>query len=633
MQETVSLPRFRTIIGIAAGFFLIGLLIYGRSLDNPFVRWDDGMLIYENPAIRQITPATLKWIFTHFDPELYIPVTFFSYQIDYLIGGIHAFQYHLHNLILHTLNALFVAWLIFLMFQRKWVALFCGLAFLVHPLNTEAVEWASGRKDVLSTFFFLGAIVSYLYFRDRDRGWMYGLSIVLFTLGLLSKVMIITLPVILLLIDLQQRRTFDRRMVTDKIPYVALSVMFGLIGILGKQTVIASSTLSAKFLMACKSTVFYIQQFFWPAKLSLLYPYTKTITITSQDFFVPLFLLVAIIGAAILCWRRRRDVSIGIFFYLITVGPTLLNFAKGGDLDVYFGSDRYAYVPQIGILIVICAVIAYVTDTVESSSHRSVLEKGGLATGCALLVLFSGLAYRQSLVWTDTQSLFMNVIRLYPDASHVAYNNLGNMERLNGNLDVAIENYTQAIAIRPHAKTYSNLGAAYRKQKNFTAAMDVYQQALKLDPKSPFAHFGLGIVYASLGKYDQAEIEYVKAAGFDPTYEDVFVNLGALYAAEGRYEDAVTQYKKALEINGLYAAAVYNLAVAEGELGRADDAILSYRRAIGLDPSMIAARINLALLLYNKGETDAAAEQFRAVLKIDPENASAQSALRQMGLQ
>ena len=628
MQDTLRLPPLRILCGVVAGFFVLGFLIYGWSLHNPFVRWDDGMLIYENPAIRHITPATLTWIFTHFDPELYIPVTFFTYQIDYLIGGIQPFQYHFDNLALHILNALLVTWLLFAVFKKRSLALFCGLVFLVHPLNTEAVEWASGRKDVLSAFFFLSSIISYLYYANRNRRWLYVISIVLFVLGLLSKVMIITLPVILVLMDLQQRRPIDRRLILEKIPYFMLSIVFGLVGILGKTDVIASSTVSAKLLMACKSIAFYVQHFFWPFGFSLLYPYSKEITLSSPDFFVPLIVLIALIGAAAFLWNLARDVSVGIIFYLVTVAPTLLNFAKGGDLDVYFASDRYAYLPQIGLLIIIVAILGMLSTTMDGS-----LRKGGVVLGSIVLLFLSVLAYRQSLVWTNTKTLFMNVIHLYPDASHVAYNNLGNMERLNGNLDAAIDDYKQANAIFPHSKTYTNLGAAYRKQKDYADAAVAYEKALALDPHRSYAHFGLGIVSAEIGKYDAAEIEYLKAIGYDPTYGDIYINLGALYAANGEYDKAVAQYKKALTIDDLSSAATYNLAVAESEMGKTDDAIADYLRAINLEPTSIAPRINVALLLYNKGESDEAAQQFRAVLKIDPENASAISALKQMGEQ
>ncbi len=590
------------------------------------------MLIYENPVIRQINPSTLKWIFTHFDPELYIPLTFFTYQIDYLLSGVHPFLYHLDNLVLHILNALLVTFLFFALFKRKWIALFGGLLFLLHPLNTEAVEWASGRKDVLSTFFLLASIASYIFYRDRSHRRWYIASLVLFVCGLLSKVMIITLPLVLLLLDDARGRKWDRAFFLDKVPYFALSILFGLIGILGKEKVIGASSFGEKFLMAFKSTVFYIEQYLWPAKFSLLYPYQGTISVLSPDFFVPMGIVGALLSVAVLCYKRNRLVTAGILFYFITVSPTLLNFAKG-EMDLYFASDRYAYVPQIGLLILLLSIFLFIGDRCKKFVQDRMIDRMGIAVGIVLLCILGTLSYRLSLVWKNTDSLFQNVITQYPDASYVAYNNLCNAKRLMNDLDAAIENCKRSLAVRLHPKTYSNLGAIYRKQKNFPAAVDVYQKAIALDAESPYPHFGIGIVYAEQGQFDQAEAEYRKAVSLKPNYADVYINLGALFAAEGKYADAATNYEKALSYNSFSTTALYNLGIAEGELGEVHAAMEHYAQALAVDPSLIPARINLALLLYGAKDVDGAITQFRAVLRTDPENKAALSALQQLGEQ
>ncbi|PIP65702.1 hypothetical protein COW95_00685, partial [Candidatus Peregrinibacteria bacterium CG22_combo_CG10-13_8_21_14_all_49_11] len=164
------------ILGTILLFFAVSFLIYGQSLQNRFVRWDDSLLIYENPIVREISFDTVKAAFTTYDPELYIPLTMLSYQLDHLLWGLNPFGFHLTNLVLHTVNALLVMGLVWLLLcrtsttlsvtqnqptechperSRRMIVLFCGLLFLVHPLHTEAVAWASSRKDVLSALFFL----------------------------------------------------------------------------------------------------------------------------------------------------------------------------------------------------------------------------------------------------------------------------------------------------------------------------------------------------------------------------------------------------------------------------------------------------------------------------------------------
>lgn len=625
--------RLRSILCIIAGFFALGFLIYGWSLGNDFVRWDDGMLIYENPAIRQITPATLWWIFTHFDPELYIPLTFLTYQIEYAIGGAHPFLFHFDSLVLHILNALLVVFVVYALIKKSalvtatadsllWIALFCGAVFLVHPLNTEGVEWASGRKDVLSTFFFLASIGSYFLYRNRDSRSWYIVSIVLFLCGLLSKVMIITLPVVLVLFDYAEHRRLDRRFVLEKIPYVLLSILFGLIGILGKENVLASTTVWEKILMAFKSIAFYPQQFLLPFRFSLLYPYTSSITIASSDFFVPMIIVFSACVIALLLRNRLRLVTVGFALYIVTVAPTLLNFAKG-EMDLYFASDRYAYVPQIGLILVLAGLIG------RYSSGISVRVMGGILS--AVLLVLSVLSYRQSLVWANTETLFQNVIRQFPDASYVAYNNLCNAKRLAGRLDEAVQDCLKSIELRKNAQTYSNLGAIYRKQKQYAEALATYEQAIAQFPKSRFPHFGIGIVYAETGQFAQAEAAYKKAIELWPSYQDAHLNLGALYAMQGKYHEAISEYTIVLGYNAFHPTALFNLAVAESELGKTEDAMRNYERAIAADPRQIAARINLGLLLYTTGKREEAVGQFQAVLSIDPNNAAARSALRQLG--
>lgn len=620
-------PSRKAFFGIIAAFFGLTFLVYAWGLSNPFVRWDDGMLIYENPVIRELTPRSVARVFSMYDPELYIPLTFLTYQIDYQIAGIHPFLYHLDNLVLHTLNALLAAWFLFLLTKNRAAALFAGIVFAVHPLHTEAVEWASARKDVLSTCFFLASLIAYLRYREDIGRRPYLWSVVFFVLGLLSKVMVITLPAVLLLIDWRAGRKFGRAMLTDKIPYAVAAVVFGIIAIFGKTAVVASSTLTAKILMACKSTVFYLKSIFWPAKLSLLYPHVGPISLREPEFMLYAAIVLALIAGAILLHRRWKDFSFAVAFYLLTLAPTFINFAKGGEMDLYFASDRYAYVPSIGIFFLAASVL-WNARVQEYPALKKVM-----AAACGVIIAaLSFLSYRQSLVWADTESLFANVIRHYPASSHVAHNNLGNARRLDGDLDGAIEEYEKALAIRAHAKTMSNLAGAYRLQGRMAEAEGMYQQALLTDPRSPVAHFGHGLLLEQQGKLGEAEQKYRMAMELDPKSEEAPTNLASLLLRLGRTDEAIAMYEKALDINPYYPDAHFNLGVALKGLGRADDAIEHYEQAVALRPDFTAARINLGLLYHGAGRGDEAARQFQMILRYDPANKTARSALEQMGL-
>lgn len=631
------LPRRRLLpIGLTVG---LTLLVYGSSLGNSFVRWDDSMLIYENPIVREISWRTLKAAFTTYDPELYIPLTFLSYQLDHAIGGMHPFMFHFTNLVLHILNAVLVYALLALVFRscrsektmtHSWIAFFIALLFALHPLHTEAVAWASARKDVLSTSFFLASIVSYLSWREAGGRVRYWGSVLLHFCGLLAKVMTLTLPVVLVLLDCFQGRKIKRRVLWEKAPYVILSGVLGVVGLFGKESALSASTFWEKFLMAPKSAVFYLQKMLWPSGLSVLYPYTGVVTIRSADFAVPLVLFLVLVYVAGWLWFRWRQASVGLWFFLITVTPTFLNFAKGGDMDRYFASDRYVYIPSIGIFLLFGVVLLQLHERVRWTKT----SRGAAWVTAALCVLLLGYRSRvQAQLWGNTELLLQNVLRLYGDSSHVAHNNMGNVYRLRGDLPSALEEYKQALAIRPHSKTLANLGATYRRLHRYPEATVAYQKALELNPKNPEVSIGLGLVSLELGKFTDARKAFEQAIADDPRSEEAYVNLGAIAMHGGKTNEAIEHYRKALAANPYFAQAHYNLAVALSAEKRFEEAIREYETTLQGDPSLLAARINLGILYYSTGRHPDAIAQFRTVLQQDTDNVAAREALRQIGIE
>jgi Tfp pilus assembly protein PilF len=594
------------------------------------------MLVYENPAIRQISPSTLKFIFSTYDPELYIPLTFLSYQIDYLISGIHPLMYHLTNFVFHTLNGFLVFWFISLLTKKKWFGLLCGALFLVHPLHTEAIMWVSGRKDLLSTFFLLLTLIYWLKWRDTPIRRLYILAAGFFVLALLSKVMAITLPVLLLLIDIRNARKFNKEMFIEKIPFFVISIIFGIIGLGGKTKVVASSSWMEKILMAGKSSTFYLRKIVWPDFFSLLYPYHKDIVITSPDFFVPIIVWAVIILIAVLLWKKTRDVAFGLAFFLVTVAPTFLNFTKGGDLDVYFASDRYSYVPSIGVFVAIVALTAYCWNFFFSASNRAPHEfkhsKIPVIICSAVIVALGVRSHVQSKVWLNTYDLLTNVLKHYPE-SHVAHNNIANAWRLEGRYEDAIGEFMKALEIKKHPKIYANLGAVYRKLNRIDDALKAYDDAIALNDKSREAYMGRSLVRIAEGKYPAAEEDLRKSLEIDPTYLEAHTNLGATYAYEGRMQDAAKQYRIAIGLNPFFPDAHFNLGVALQSVGDDEGALTEYGTAVALAPRSIPARINYGILLHKAGDYEGAEEQFHAILDIDPNNAAARSALQQMGIE
>jgi pentatricopeptide repeat protein len=315
---------------------------------------------------------------------------------------------------------------------------------------------------------------------------------------------------------------------------------------------------------------------------------------------------------------------------LITLAPTFINIAKGEEGDVYIASDRYAYIPSIGIFLIVGYLLVRLLD---QPSMRGQIARSRFISGVSagVLVLLAALASAQSLVWKNTKTLFEHAIVNAPAPSYVAYNNLANAYRMERNYDKAVEYFNESIKVRPHPKTLSNLGSTYRRMGKNAMAIDAYRRALELNPEYALAFFGVGVVYADEGRDADAFKVYERALELDPYSAEVYTNIGVLRARRGENELAEAAYTKAIEVEPFFPDAYYNLAILYTEEKKYDEAITAYERAIDLNPRAIPARINLGLLYSNKGMREQSIEQFQAILKYDPNNAAARSALQQLG--
>lgn len=662
IQSVTALRPSKAQILITSGIlFTLAFLIFGRSIDYPFVRFDDGLLIYDNPAIRGISLTNIKTAFSTYDPELYIPLTLLSYQIDFLIGGIKPAIYHLQNILWHAANGVLLTWLIYLLLglrdqsqiinrQSQIIPLFLGALFISHPLNVEAVAWASARKDLLSTFFAFASMLSYLEWRSSDtKRYFYG-SLALFTLGLLCKVTILTLPVLLLLIDVWAKRRINGSMLLEKIPFFALAGVFAVIAIIGKAGQIGSVTMIETILVTSKATVFTLQQYFLPFGFSVLYPFNETIAFSDPRFFLPLLGLIgllSLLGFLFFAQRKKTHcqcVSTSILalgFFLIALSPSLLNFAKGGT--VYITSDRYAYFAQVGVLL---GIGWMVLNGIRRDVTPWRLYRKRLPTLAALIVIgiLAILSVRQTKTWASSEALFAHAANVSPN-SHVAHTNLGNVlteRKEEGNLADAIIHYEKALRIAeslPYntgptdpvtSKILSNLGSALRQSGNVSEAVRRYEEAIERNPQNPYALLGLGIIAATEGRMGEAETRYQKTLEVAPKFSPAYLNLGALFSATGRYEEALASFDEGIVIDPFAPQAHFNRGVVLQKLNRLAEARNAYAYAVELAPSFVAARINLGILEANRGKREEAIQQFREVLRYDPGNNKATDALRQL---
>ena len=634
---------------IPLGIFVLTFLLYSHTLQYEFVRWDDDLLVTDNPIIRGLTPWTIWKAFTSYDPELYIPLTFLSYQINYALGGTGVLWYHLTNVLLHAGNAVIVYFLTLRFVGVRLVAeegpglgpgpgqgnnrenpmvflipFLCALLFAFHPINTEAAVWISARKDVLSTFFFLLSLLAYsktqTRTQTRTRKW-YVFSFLAFLLALLSKVTVTVLPVILLLVIWRDEGRLSIQRIKEVIPFFVLSILFGLIAIFGKAGLGGVLRPWEVFVMASRSTVFYLQKFLWPVDLSVLYPYYGEIQFFTVDFFVPFLILLLIFsfftlhylvsrmrfaGVTVLrrCsgWPRlhtsmveSRSYLFCFLCFLIVLAPSFLHYRKGLDgLDVYVAVDRYAYLASVFVVLLVGLLVSRIYARRKTCALCVFLI-------CVIAVIFAKLSYRQAQVWSSSFTLFSHVLSLTPN-SHAAHDNLGTEYYLLGDLRKAEEHYVSALSTRRLPSTLSNLASVYRRQGKLEESLALYEEAITLRRNEKQAWFGLGLLFAQAGDPQKAQIAYEEAIAIDPNFAKAYLNLGALALQSGDDTEAIEWYEKAITINPFYASARYNLSAIYVRQGRVAEAIDQLERVVEIEPEFSEAREALNMLRNSKSQ-------------------------------
>lgn len=515
-------------------------VVYLQAVRNSYVDWDDFKLVVHNPILQSLSLKNIWLAFTTYDPELYIPLTLLTYHVDHIIGGgeFHAGVSIFINLLFHAGCSLGVFWIATQLTGSRWVGAVTGLVFAVHPLNTEAVVWASARKDLVSSLFFFLSWGFYLQYRDHNNHPSYKKSIVMFTLSLLAKVSTLMLPFVLLACDWLAYRPIGKKNLKEKLPYFGLSILFGIIAMVGKPG--SGGLYFEKLLIGTRAVWLYIGHIFWPTKFSLLYPFTESITLNNPE------LLWSVIGVGIATvtflilakWNRWYAWAWVTFGMLLA--PSFQNFTKGSNyyLDVYIGSDRYAYLAAVSIIIVTVLLFEQVLKN----------QKIRTALAVAIICILGYLGYKQSRMWQDTGTLFVNVLQYYPN-SHLAQTNVGIILDKKGHTNIAVERFKESLRIRPNEHAYFNLGQYERAMGNLVEAKRLYLEALKINPVHALSKINLAPILLGEGKPEEALKILDQAEYIEPDDPVLLFNKATTLEVLGRTEEAIEYYEKVLEVN------------------------------------------------------------------------------------
>lgn len=598
---------------IGGAFLLLGLCVYGQNLFHTFVLWDDNTLILGNPDTKGFSLRTIVNAFSTFDPELYIPFTLLSYQLNYALAGDSSWIYHLTNLLLHIANAILVWRVLAKLTGNDAASIIGGLLFLVHPLNTEAVAWASARKDQLSTAFFLGSLLTWLRYRESEKNSVLYLSIGLFLCALLSKVMVVTLPAIVLLIAWWKKEDWNKETWRAFIPSAVLSVIFVGIALLGKREILASTTPLQTILMASRSTVFYIEKFFVPLNLSVLYPYEGTIGLHEPIFWICSLITILITALCLAMLRRSRTPLFVWAFFLLTLAPTFTNFSKGGFF--YIASDRYAYIPMIGLL---CGVVSFLTIKRGKLSQRAIFS---------VLCIFSVLSFFQTRTWNDSVTLFEHALATAPH-SVPAHINLAVILRKEGKLDEALKRLQEANAIHETPAANAVIASVYLQQNKPEEALVLCLKVQRVDPRNPEGPYCKALSFAAAHDEKNARLAYEETLLLEPRHVGALNNLAAMALEDGDTAKAKTLYLQAQDVAPTFSDIPYNLGIIAQKEGNLLQTIAYIERAAYLEHDekleTLEKLLELAAQANDKTLTISVAKR---ILKLKPDHAVAQKLL------
>ncbi len=571
------------------GIVLLTFLVYSAAIGNAFVQFDDTMLIYNNPFVAHLSFGSLFHVFTSYDPELYIPLTFVVYQMIHVVAGFNPGAYHAASLFFHLLNTVLVAWIAFQLSKKRAVAIIVAALFALHPLQSEAVLWAAAMKDVLSATLGLLSLGFYLRYRSSAQKMDNVLCILFFFLGLLAKVSIAPLPVIFLLVDWLQKRPFTKNTIIEKWPYIGLSVIFIGIALAGKTAVIHSTSVGTTILLSFKATAFYLWTVIAPIHLSVLYPQIVLPSLTQPLIILSILVVGALLVIASLVRHSHRIVTFGIAWYLLFLLPTFTNFYKNEYL--YFASDRYAYIPLFGIFFIVATGAASLWER----SPRMRIPLGVLAGIIAVIAL--PLVHQQVLVWKDTQSLFTNVVQQQPE-SVLGYNNLGITMT---DSPQSLVYFEKAIALDPkYILAYKNIASYYFKKGESDLMKQSYARGIAaLDRKEHPSHDDLIVLFEyaeyldGQGDREQTLNLLKKAITIDPLYSESHYNLGIKYEKYGNMKDAETELQQAVNLDGDNPDFLYHLAAVKAATGQLQDAAFLLEHLLSINPDYAKAQSHL----------------------------------------
>ncbi len=617
-SQSIALPkksRRWLSVGVCICLAVLTCIVFGQTLGHDFINYDDPRYVYENTNITSgLNTVSIAWAFTHIHSMNWHPVTTISHMLDCQLYGLKAGGHHFTNVLLHTVAAILLFLALQCMTGALWRSAFVAAVFAIHPLRVESVAWVAERKDVLSGVFFMVTLLAYVQYARAPSIGRYLAVALAFALGLMSKPMLVTLPFVLLLLDYWplgrirgQKSDVSSHgklamLLVEKIPLVGLSAVSSVVTFLAQRGAVGWTEqlpVSARINNAVATYVVYMWQMLWPLKLAVFYPHPEN-RLPISEIMLALAILIAATAAAFILRKKRPYLVTGWLWYLGMLVPVIGLVQVGWQGH----ADRYTYLPQIGLYLLLTWSVADLTA--RWRRQREILS----ASAAIIISVLGWRAWIQTSYWRDSETLFTQGLAVTSN-NDVAENNLGIVFLRKGKVDEAISLLQAAVDLRPeNSPAHENLAKALLQKGRVADALVHYRKLLELQPDNIEVHNIVGTVLIQQGRIREGAEEWQKVLAIEPDNGNALSNLAWVFATspDDALRDgtkAVQLAEEALRISGRRIPIIFRtLAAAYAESGEFSKAIQAAQQGIELANSQgnsdLATELQGNIALYQE---------------------------------
>jgi tetratricopeptide (TPR) repeat protein len=554
--------KYLFLLLLALGLFWV----YSGSLHHDFTHWDDQEQVVQNTAIRSLSDSGLTAIFTTPVVGMYQPLTTLLYACIYHLFGSESFYFHLASLLLHAFNCLLVFQLLRHFRLRENLAFLLTAIFAFHPMQVESVAWVSAFSTLLFSCLFLLATLYYLKFLEKSRPAFYALTLFFFLLACLAKSAAVVFPLLLIACDWYYFQNYRTIRWKNKIPFLAISLVFGIITVYTREDAGHLSDLSVQFniierlFLSAYALLFYPFKFVFPFQLSAYYPFP----VDEQEnlSWLPWLSLPILILGLFMIAKKTTDrlIHFGLLFYLITVVLIIQLVPLGNQI----AADRYIYVPMIGLMLAVAPLL-------------STLKVKYIYILLIIPILMAWMANQRTIVWQNDKTLWTDVLEKHPSLAQ-AHNNLGAVFMEEIRYSQALSHFHQAIESKPYyADAYANRGNVYSQTGKPELALADLNRAIQLKPHAD-AYFNRANIFSQMGKPKEAITDYTASLDLKKS-PDAYTNRAFAYLKMENTESALADLNAAIQLDNTYAPAFYLRGMLAARQKQYDSACADFKQA------------------------------------------------------